>query len=109
MAVSYLTICCIASPGVIFFSIYEKLLQASGHSMYSTIALQGVFQALNKGLASLTVSFGRQLIFVLPVAWGFAQITLHYQVTGWIIWITFPLAEIITSIIAYFLMKRKAL
>lgn len=73
------------------------------------IAMQGVFQALNKGLASLTVSFGRQLIFVLPVAWGFAQITLHYQVTGWIIWITFPLAEIITSIIAYFLMKRKAL
>ncbi|MDE6862748.1 MAG: MATE family efflux transporter, partial [Eubacterium sp.] len=38
MAVSYLSICCIASPGVIFFGIYEKLLQASGHSMYSTIA-----------------------------------------------------------------------
>ena len=38
MAVNYLTICCVASPGVIFFAIYEKLLQASGHSMYSTIA-----------------------------------------------------------------------
>ncbi len=38
MGVSYLTICCIVSPGIVFFSIYEKLLQATGHSMHSTIA-----------------------------------------------------------------------
>ena len=38
MAVNYLKICCIASIGIVFFSIYEKLLQATGHSMYSTIA-----------------------------------------------------------------------
>lgn len=38
MAVNYLQICCIVSPGVIFFGIYEKLLQATGHSMFSTIA-----------------------------------------------------------------------
>lgn len=38
MAVDYLTICCIVSPGIVFFSVYEKLLQACGHSMFSTIA-----------------------------------------------------------------------
>lgn len=38
MAVRYLRICCIASFGIVFFSIYEKLLQAGGHSVYSTIA-----------------------------------------------------------------------
>ena len=38
MAVSYLQICCVISFGIVFFSIYEKLLQATGRSMYSTIA-----------------------------------------------------------------------
>ena len=38
MAVDYLRICCVISPGIVFFSIFEKLLQAAGHSMYSTIA-----------------------------------------------------------------------
>lgn len=38
MVVQYLQICCIASFGIVFFSIFEKLLQATGHSVYSTIA-----------------------------------------------------------------------
>ena len=38
MAVSYLRICCILSLGVIFQALFEKLLQATGHSVYSTIA-----------------------------------------------------------------------
>ena len=37
MGVSYLRICCVASFGIIFFSLYEKLLQATGRSLYSTI------------------------------------------------------------------------
>ena len=70
------------------------------------IALQGVFQALKGGLESLIVSLGRQLIFVLPVAWLFAQITLKSTAPNWIIWITFPFAEIATAAIAYILMQR---
>lgn len=70
------------------------------------IALQGVFQALNKGIESLVISIGRQLIFVLPVAWGFAQLVLKSQAGSWVIWTTFPIAEIVTLIIAYFLMKN---
>lgn len=38
MAVRYLRICCVISMGIVFFSIFEKLLQATGNSIYSTIA-----------------------------------------------------------------------
>lgn len=38
MATGYLRICCTASLGIVFFSIFEKLLQATGKSVYSTIA-----------------------------------------------------------------------
>ena len=37
MGISYLRICCIVSFGIVFFSIFEKLLQATGRSLYSTI------------------------------------------------------------------------
>lgn len=36
MATEYLRICCLISSGSIFFSIFEKLLQATGRSVYST-------------------------------------------------------------------------
>lgn len=38
MGTTYLKICTLASFGIILFSIYEKLLQATGKSIYSTIA-----------------------------------------------------------------------
>lgn len=38
MTVTYLRICCTLSIGIVFFSIFEKLLQATGHSDCSTIA-----------------------------------------------------------------------
>ena len=38
MAADYLRICCGWSFGILFFSLYEKVLQATGKSMYSTIA-----------------------------------------------------------------------
>lgn len=37
MSVDYLRICCLLSFGVVFFSIFEELLQATGRSLYSTI------------------------------------------------------------------------
>lgn len=38
MATDYLRICCILSFGIVFFSIFEKLLQSTGRSLYSTAA-----------------------------------------------------------------------
>ena len=37
MGTVYLRICCIFSFGIVFFSLFEKLLQATGRSLYSTI------------------------------------------------------------------------
>ncbi len=37
MGTEYLRICCVISFGIIFFSLFEKLLQATGRSLYSTI------------------------------------------------------------------------
>ena len=38
MAISYLRICCCIPFGIVFFSCFEKLLQATGKSLFSTIA-----------------------------------------------------------------------
>lgn len=70
------------------------------------IAFQGVFQALEGGIESLIISLGRQLVFVLPVAWGFALAVRNGAGANWIIWFTFPIAEIVTAIIAFFLMLK---
>lgn len=72
----------------------------------ANIAFQGVFQALDGGLESLIVSICRQLIFVLPVAWLFVQIINGSLDSAWLVWITFPIAEIATVAIACLLMKR---
>lgn len=37
MGTSYLKICYVLSFGIVFFSLFEKLLQATGRSLYSTI------------------------------------------------------------------------
>ena len=37
MGTSYLKICCVLSFGIVFFYLFEKLLQATGRSLYSTI------------------------------------------------------------------------
>ena len=39
MAVDYLRICSVMSMGTVFFTIFEKTLQATGLSIYSTIAM----------------------------------------------------------------------
>ena len=38
MANDYLKICCIYSFGIVYFSVFEKILQATGRSLYSTAA-----------------------------------------------------------------------
>lgn len=38
MAISYLRICCCIPFGMVFFSCFEKLLQSTGKSLFSTIA-----------------------------------------------------------------------
>lgn len=72
----------------------------------ANISFQGIFQALDSGIESLIVSVCRQFLFVLPIAWIFSYVTMHFSGISWLVWITFPLAEIASVFIACILMKR---
>ena len=41
MGTTYLRICCLISFGIVYFSMFEKMLQATGLAIYSTIAQIG--------------------------------------------------------------------
>lgn len=71
------------------------------------IAFQGIFQALDGGFESLIVSLLRQLVFVLPVAWAFSSLAIRSPESYQLIWLTFPIAEFVTAIIACLIMKKK--
>lgn len=70
------------------------------------VALQGIFQALDSGISSLIISVCRQLLFVLPVAWGFTLLIKTNLENSWIVWLTFIISEFITAVIAGYLMYR---
>lgn len=70
------------------------------------IAFQGIFQALEGGMESLIISICRQLVFVLPVAWGFSQLAIKSMDYAWTIWLTFIIAEFASAVIACIFMGR---
>ena len=70
------------------------------------VALQGIFQALNSGVSSLVISVCRQLLFVLPVAYGFTLLVSPNLENAWIVWLTFIISEFLTAVIACVLMYR---
>ena len=71
----------------------------------ANIAFQGIFQALDGGPQSLAISLCRQLIFVLPAAKLFAVLVKNGSAPMSLIWIAFPLAEILSALIAFLMMK----
>lgn len=68
----------------------------------ANITYQGVFQALGYGFSSLLISILRLIIIPLPLAWIFTQ-AANSKI---LIWIAFPIAEVITFIVALFIMKK---
>ena len=72
----------------------------------ANIAFQGIFQALEGGMESLLISICRQFLFVLPVAWGFSLIATKDISYIWLVWMTFPIAEALSCIIACVFMKK---
>lgn len=66
------------------------------------IAMQGVFQALGCGLDSLLVSLLRLCVVVLPLAWVFTKLE-HAE---FMIWWSFPIAELAAFIAAILCMLR---
>ena len=70
------------------------------------IAFQGVFQAMDGGIQSLIISFCRQIVFIFPFAIIFAGITSSNKDFSWLPWMTFPIAELLTSVIAVILFRE---
>ncbi len=70
------------------------------------IALQGVFQALNEGVASFTVSVCRQFLFIIPAAYVFMKMITGGTVGSWIIWTSFIIAEAASVAVSFGFMKK---
>ncbi len=75
------------------------------------IAFQGIFQALEGGMQSLLVSVGRQVVFILPVAWAFVRMMNSRGASGSLVWWTFLIGETLTLLCAilmyYATLKKK--
>ena len=67
-----------------------------------SVAIQGVLQGFNEVYSPLIISALRLIVLVLPIAFLF---TLSSNVST-LIWWTFPIAEVVTAIVSYFLLKR---
>ncbi|MCM1466713.1 MAG: MATE family efflux transporter [Alistipes sp.] len=72
----------------------------------ANIAFQGIFQALDSGLESLIISVCRQFLFIIPVAYFFTGLVINGSVDTWFVWLTFPIGEALSVVVAVFFMKR---
>lgn len=66
-----------------------------------SVAIQGILQSIRYALRPLIISLLRLVIFVFPVAFLFTKASEVVKIVWW----TFPIAEILTSIIALFILK----
>lgn len=66
-----------------------------------SVAIQGILQSIRYALRPLIISLLRLVIFVFPVALLFTKSSDVVKIVWW----TFPIAEILTSIIALFILK----
>lgn len=72
----------------------------------ANVAFQGIFQALDSGIESLIISVCRQILFILPVAYGLSLLAIQNTENSWIVWLTFPIGEFVSAVIACIFMKR---
>lgn len=79
-----------------------KIIAAGFLFAGGNIAIQGVFQALGCGMASLVVSLLRLCVIVLPLAWIFAKL----ENADFMIWWAFPIAEFAAFIAAVLFLVR---
>ena len=65
------------------------------------IICSATFQALGNGVYSMLMSFARQIIVILPVAFIFAKLIGLNAV-----WFAYPIAEILAVVMSIFMLKR---
>lgn len=110
MVIGLLVIELFARPLTSFFSLsdttytmcvdYMKIVSLGFIFAGLCIAFQGVFQAIECGLQSLFISVGRQVLFILPVAWFIGRFVTGAENVS-IIWWTFLIGEGITLICTF--------
>lgn len=66
-----------------------------------TIVSSSVFQALGRGLLSMSISIFRQLVLVLPLAYLFS-LTGKLEMVWW----AFPVAEVLAGLLALYYLRR---
>lgn len=66
-----------------------------------TIVASSVFQALGRGLLSMSISIFRQLVLVLPLAYVFS-LTGNLDMVWW----SFPVAEVLAGLLAAYYLRR---
>ena len=66
-----------------------------------TIVSSSVFQALGRGLLSMSISVFRQLVLVLPLAYLFS-LTGNLNMVWW----SFPVAEVLAGLLAAYYLRR---
>ena len=121
MGMSYLRICCVVSFGIIFFSLFEKLLQATGRSLYSTIGQvvgeHGVgYMKPDTGIIKEIYAIGLPaiiaqalmsiMVYVMNLILKFSPSAqtaygLFYKVQQFVLFLAFGLRDAITPIIAF--------
>ncbi len=66
-----------------------------------SVAIQGILQSIAYALRPLIISLLRLVIFVFPIAYLFTKTNSVTET----IWWTFPISELLTSIISLFILK----
>lgn len=86
-----------ASAGLVDVCARATRIASLGYVfMGFSVAVQGVLQALGKAVKPLVLSLLRLVVFVFPVAWLFTRSANVVEIVWW----TFPIAEILTSLVA---------
>lgn len=66
-----------------------------------SVAIQGVLQSIGYALRPLIISLLRLVVFVFPTAYLFTKSSNVTETVWW----TFPIAEVLTAIISFFILK----
>lgn len=72
------------------------------------IALQGVFQALGRGMESLLISVLRQLAIIIPTAYLLSCAVIKVSLPVYTVWFSFLIAEGISAVVSVAILRRMA-
>ncbi len=111
MVVAVIVVQCIPGKLLLLFSASEEMLGIGIPALrtisisfliaWACVILGSFFQAMGNGIASMLVSFTRQLIFLVPLVYIFSKIG-----TIDLVWWAWPIAEIASLVLSVFFSVR---